>query len=145
MPVLDVVLEKIDASRKKVVDRKPEEVRISSNSKITKIEKAAIEGIGDSLHIHFEFATNYYPDMGDIVIGGRLVYYDKKLKDMIKEEKGNIIFKDLTAYQEVQNVILKSSTMEALLIAKELRLPPPIQLPAVVVEDRQKGTDKGYA
>ena len=145
MPVLDIILEKIDAKRKKV-GAKPEEVRVSNNSKITKIERSTVEGVGDAVLVHFEFTTNYMPDMGDIVIGGRLIYHDKKLKDMVKEEKGNLIFKDISVFQEVQNVILRSSTMEALIIAKELRLPPPIQLPAVVLDDKQKtGPDKGYA
>lgn len=144
MPVVDVILERIEAKRKGV-SKRPEEVRVSNNSKITQIERSSIEGVGDAVLIHFEFTTDYYPDMGNILIGGRLIYHDKKLKDMIKEEKGNLIFKDMAAFQEVQNVILRSSTMEALLIAKEMRLPPPIQMPAVLLEDKQKGTDKGYA
>ncbi|HIJ97761.1 TPA: hypothetical protein H1012_04170 [archaeon] len=145
MPILDVILEKIEARRKKI-GAKPEEVRVSNNSKITKIERSTVEGVGDAILVHFEFTTTYYPDMGDIIIGGRLIYHDKKIKDMLKEEKGNLVFKDLAAFQEVQNIILRSSTMEALVIAKEMRLPSPIQLPAVVLEDKQKtGPDKGYA
>ena len=147
MPVIDVVLDKIEAKRKMVSD-KPQEVRVSNNSKINKIERSTVEGVGDAVLIHFEFTTNYYPDMGDIVIGGKLIYHDKKLKDMIKEEKGNLIFKDLAAFQEVQNIILRTSTMEALLISKEIRLPPPIQMPAITIGDKQKtgaGPEKGYA
>ncbi len=144
MPVLDIILEKIDANRKKVTTI-PADVRVSNNSKITKIERSVVDGVGDAVLIHFEFTTSYYPDLGDIVIGGRVIYHDKKLKDMIKEEKGNLIFKDLKAFQEVQNIILRSSTMEAILISKEMRLPPPIQLPAVVLEEKPKGPDKGYA
>lgn len=144
MPVLDVVLEKIEANRKRVSE-KPADVRVANNSKIIKIERSTIEGVGDAILVHFEFMTSYYPDMGDITITGRLIYHDAKLKDLIKEEKGNIIFKDLKAFQEVQNVILRSSTMEALLISKEMRLPPPIQLPAVMLDDKPKTVDKGYA
>ncbi len=144
MPVVDIVLEKIEARRKKVGDR-PGEVRVSNNSKILKIERSTVEGVGDAAVVHFEFTTDYYPDMGTILIGGRLIFHDKKLKDKLKEEKGNIIFKDAEAFQEVQNMILRSSTMEALMIAKEMRLPPPIQLPAVLLENKQKTTDKGYA
>ena len=149
MTIIDLMIENVRAHKKEQKSRSAgTEIRVSNNSKIQKIEKKELEGVGDSIVVHFEFITNYTPDVGEISIGGKLIYYDKNLKDKIKEEKGNIVIKDIETFQEVQNFILRASTLEAILIAKELRMPSPIQLPSVRVGDAKEilqEDKKGYA
>src|SRR3989344_3697612 len=133
MPIIDVIFEKLEANRKEHQTPAAADFKINSNSAIKKIEKKDVSGV-EAIVVHFEFTTNYTPDVGDIKIGGRVIYIAPKLTDAIKEEKGRTTFKDMNAFQEVQNVILRASTLQALWLAKEARLPMPIQLPSVVIE-----------
>src|SRR3989338_711020 len=132
MPVVDVIFEKLEVNRNEP-ESKVGDFKVNSNSTIKKIEKKDISG-ALSIVVHFELTTEYTPNVGNIKIGGQVVYMTNKISDVIKEEKGKITFKDMNALQEIQNVILRTSTLEALWLAKEARLPPPIQLPSVVIE-----------
>ncbi len=145
MPVVDVIFEKLEANHRDS-EQKTTDFKVNSNSTIKKIERKEVSGVGESIVVHFEFTTTYVPDAGDIRIGGRIIYMAIKPSDIVKEEKGKMTFKDVNALQEVQNVILRASTLQALWLAKEARLPMPIQLPSVVFDQEKKEDGKkGYA
>lgn len=144
MPVIDITFNKLEANRK-TLDKPVDNIKVSNNSKVLKIEKKKLGNLGEGLVIDFEFTTEYTPDIGSLKVGGSAVFHEKNLKELIDEQKGSIILKPKT-FQEVQNFVLGAATMQALVLAKELRLPAPIQLPRVILQEQQKqGKDKGYA
>lgn len=142
MPVIDVNFSKLEATRKPL-DKPVQNITVSNNSKIEKIEKKKLGNLGEGLFIRFVYTANYEPSLGSINVSGTVVFHDKKIKDCINEKKGEIALNP-KIFQEVQNSILTASSIQALLLAKELKLPPPIQLPTVVVQEAKKA-DKGYA
>lgn len=137
MPVIDVIYDKLEVNRtNKRLDIK-KEIQVSNNFGLKEVSKQKLPGAGDCAIVSFEYKTDYEPDMGNIVIQGRVVYHEKNIKDAIKEEKGNVILKQ-KPLEEVNNAILRSSTIQALLLAKEMRLPLPLQLPKVSIESAKK-------
>jgi hypothetical protein len=142
MPIIDVSFTKLEASRGKT-EKAPKNVEVGNNSRIVEIKKKKIPNLGDAIIIDYEFTTKYKPEIGNILVGGRIVFHDKKIKDIIEEKKGKISFKSADAFQEIQNMILGTSTVQALMLAKELKLPSPIQLPKVAV--KKEVPKKGYA
>ncbi|MFO7872422.1 MAG: hypothetical protein R6U26_02130 [Candidatus Undinarchaeales archaeon] len=147
MGIVDIRFTKLDAKREKPkgkVDKKG--VKIKSNTKVVEIKKKKLPSIGDAVLVDFEYKVNYEPSFGKITVGGSLIYHDKNLKNKIKEDKEDGVQLEKSAYVEVQNAILKSGSVQAMVLAKELQLPAPIQLPTVVEnnEKEEKGK-KGYA
>jgi len=146
MPVVDIRITKLEANLEKPKQvPKAAGIKITNNSRVKDIKKTKVPGLGEAIIVDFEYETKYEPSVGSIVVGGSLIFHDKKLKDHIKIEKGNVMLKG-DAYAEVQNAILGSGTINALILAKEIKLPPPIQLPSVsLVDKKDKKGDKSYA
>jgi len=104
-----------------------------------------MKGLGDIAVAHFNFKTIYDPEIGNITIGGRVRYHEKKLKDALIEKKDGIFLKE-KPFEEVNNVIVKSSMIQAMLLAREMGMPSPIQLPSVSLKIPKKGdAGKSYA
>lgn len=146
MPIIDVQFKQLEANRKVPKKETSEKgVQVKNNSKVKDIEKKEVPGAGEAVVVDFEYSVKYEPNFGDITVGGSVVYHDKNLDDKIEEEDGDIKLKG-DAYMEVQNAILGSGSTQAIVLSKELKLPPPIQLPRVKAEE-EKGnkSKKGYA
>lgn len=133
MPIVDFIFDKLEANRssKKIG---PTEIKISNNFGLKEVTKEKIPGLGDCVITSFEFKTDYEPDLGNIIIQGRVIYHDKNLKNVVKEEKGNLVLKE-QAFEDVNNAVLRSSTIQALVLSKEMRLPSPVQLPKVSLQE----------
>lgn len=144
MPVVDITFTKFEAGRQ-ILEKPlgPKGIKVMNNSKVNKVRKKKIEGLGDAVLVDFEFHTKYEPKVGNITVGGTLIFFEKKLKDFVNEKKGDVRLKKDT-FEEVQNIILGSSLVQAVILAKELKLPSPMQLPKVKVEETS-GVSKGYA
>jgi len=146
MPVIEINITKLDGKRNKPqkVTGEPS-LKISNNSKVIDIRKEKLPKLGDTIVVDFEYETNYEPAIGKIVVGGTIVYHEKNMKDFIEEKKGDVILKG-EAYATVQNAILGVGTINALLLAKELKLPAPIQLPTVELKNKKdEDSGKSYA
>jgi len=148
MPVIQLAITKIEANKRKL--DKPlkgkQQLQVANNSKILEMRKEKLPNIGEALVVDFEFDSTYTPNVGKIVIGGSLIYHVKDLKKIIKEEGKKKVSLNSEAYAEVQNAILAAGTMQAMLMAKELRLPSPLQLPKVSpVDEKKKDSKKSYA
>ncbi len=145
MPVVDLRFTKLEAKRE-VAPKSPKfekGIKINNNSKIKKITKKKLPGLGEAVVVDFEYNTKYEPKIGSINVEGSLIFHEKDMSEHVTTEKGKVMLKGM-AYVEVQNSILGASSIQALMLAKELRLPPPIQLPAVIAEESGK-SKKGYA
>ena len=113
-------------------------VSIANNVAIQNVEKTEL-ALGTSkqaaLKFTFEFNVKYEPKVGSIDITGELVFLEKAEKlDEIAEEwkKNKKVSKEVMA--PILNNVLTKCNIEALLLSREINLPPPVQLPRVSVK-----------
>ena len=113
-------------------------VSIANNVAIQNVEVTHI-AIGaskqDALKFTFEFTAKYEPKIGEILIGGELIFLEKA--DKVKEiaegwKKNKNVPKEIMA--SILNNVLTKCNIEALILSREINLPPPIQLPKVNVK-----------
>ena len=122
----------ITAEKKDMVNEK---INISNNVSITGVEKTDLS-LGttkqNAIRFIFKFDTTYTPDVGSINLTGDVIYVadDKKVKDMLGQWKKDKKV-DPQVTESVLNMILSKSNIEALLLSKEVNLPPPIPMPKV--------------
>jgi len=136
--IVGLVIDSIEGNRKKDATGN---IKISSNQKLKTVEKAGINipNAEKTLSIKFEFETKYEPDIGNIKLGGQLLYQsdeaDKILDGWKKERK---LPKKVAL--EILNAIFRRCLLRTAFYAEELRLPPPLQLP-VIKEGEKKEED----
>ena len=100
------------------------EVGINNNSSILQIEKRNGE-----LAIDFVFTSIYNPSIASIKIDGTLYYQGEDTEEILKNWKDQ-----KTIQPAIQNVIIEKGLMEAVILAKELNVVPPIPLPRIQQE-----------
>jgi hypothetical protein len=135
MTTVGFVFTKIAAEKKTVSDQN---IRIENNVGITSVELANIIDPKRSI-VKFEFAfyCKYEPSVGIIELKGELVeMFDKELATKIVDswKKDKKLHPEIMS--RVLNTIMSRSNVEAILMSKELQLPPPVQLPKVEVKPR---------
>ncbi len=113
-------------------------VSISNNVSIEKVEPTEV-AIGSSkqsaIRFGFEFIAKYEPKVGNIVLNGDIVMMEKadKVKAITEEwKKTKKVPKEVMA--PILNNVLTKCNIEALILSREIGLPPPIQLPRVTVK-----------
>ena len=124
----------------KILAEKSEQVKgkinISNNVNISSIDKVDM-GIKDQTGLKFSFVFNstYEPKMGKIAIEGDVVYLGKKdeTKKILDEWKKN---KKVTpdVMEKILNTVLAKCNVEALILSRDINLPPPLQLPKVAAK-----------
>lgn len=109
-------------------------VSINNNVGITDLEetKLNINTNKKALKLNFEFTSSYDPNVGKISLKGEVIYLiDKdKAEEVLKNwKKNNKIEKDVMT--DVLNNVLTKCNVQALILSKDMNLPPPIPLPKV--------------
>jgi hypothetical protein len=135
MTIVNFIFTQIQAERALAVEGK---ISIRNNVSIKDVSKQELD-LGARkqpvLKFAFEFTSNYDPKIGSIKLGGELIYMDedKKLDEIVKEwKKEKKIKKEIS--NEILNNILAKCNVEALIISKDINLPPPIPLPKLQEE-----------
>jgi hypothetical protein len=135
MTIIATNFTKISVEKKGAVKGK---VSIANNVSIKNAEKTEI-AIGSSkqeaLKFTFEFVAKYEPNVGQTTLNGELIFLEKpdKIKEIADEWKKNKkVQKEVMA--PVLNNILTKCNIEALILSREINLPPPVQLPRVNVK-----------
>jgi hypothetical protein len=132
MAIVGFNFNKISVEKKESVKGK---ISINNNITITNVEKKdLILGVAkqDGIRFEFEFTSKYEPKFADITLGGEVLFLgnSEEVKKVIDEwKKGNNIPKDVKV--QVINAALTKCNIEALILSKEVNLPPPIPLPSV--------------
>jgi len=124
---------KISAERTNPVRGK---ISINRSCNPTKVEEVDLGSGQKGIRYDFEFSCEYTPDIATIALSGNLT-------EMLSGDAGKKVLeqwnKDKTlpsdSLERVMNAILNRCHVEALLIAKELNIPPPFNLPKVRVKD----------
>ncbi len=127
MPVRKLELLSIDAKRFAKAGERLRNVRVDNNSTVTQITAE-----GDSLaSVEFRFTANY-SGVGVIKIEGSVEYEGEApaLADMWSTS-GKM---PRVVANEIHTAIMSSCLQEAVIIARDLRLPPPLPLPVVNIK-----------
>lgn len=112
-----------------------EKINISNNVSITDVVKTDLSLGGskqNAIRFLFKFDTTYTPDVGSIKLIGEVIYVaeDKKVKELLDQWKKDKKV-DPKVTEMVLNTILSKSNIEALILSKEVNLPPPLPMPKV--------------
>ena len=109
-------------------------VSINNNVGIKGLEetKLNINTNKKALKLDFEFTSSYDPNIAKIVMTGEVIYLIDKEKadEVIKNWKKNKkIEKEMMT--SILNNVLAKCNVQALILSKDMNLPPPIPLPKV--------------
>ena len=113
-------------------------ININNNVSIKNVEEKNL-ALGkekqNTLNFTFEFISKYEPKLGEILLGGDVLFMadPKKAKEILDGwKKDKKIPKDtMTA---ILNTVLAKCNIQALIISRDINLPPPIPLPKVESE-----------
>lgn len=117
-------------------------INIANNVTISEVESADLflgSNKQDGLRFNFIFTSKYDPDVGNISIKGNVLYLEDadKIKKILADwKKDKKIPQDAT--EEVLNNVLSKCNIQALILSKDLNMPPPIPLPKVNVQKEKK-------
>lgn len=125
MRIKNIELKSIEARRYTGLDERPKQVRIDHNSSITNISAIS----ENQAKVEFQYTASFGP-IGMIRFEGSLLYEDKDAKKIAKEWTSTRKMPDAVA-SRIHTAIMHASVPEAVGIAKNLGLPPPIPLPQV--------------
>ena len=132
MTVISFNFTKITAERNKRIKGK---LNISNNVSIKDVNSFNLQlgkNTENALKFDFKFESVYDPKIGSIVLLGETVYLgkEKDIKETEKQwKKEKKIPKEIV--EEIMSNILSKCNIEALLMSREIGLPPPIPLPKV--------------
>ena len=110
-------------------------LNINNNVTITNVEKIKLPlGTTDqnALKFTFNFAAKYEPKAGEISLVGEVIYLEseKKVTEIEKKwKKDKKLEQGLMA--SLLNHILSKANLEALLLSREINLPPCVPMPRV--------------
>ena len=139
MTIVGFNYKKILVERKKPAKGK---INIKNNVAIKKVEKSDLALGGNSnvkqagLRFTFEFSCIYDPKVGEISLAGEVFWLDKEenvKKILAGWKKDKKVPKEISI--PVLNTVLEKSNIQALMLSREIALPPPIQLPKVSAAD----------
>ena len=143
MMIVGFNFNKIDVEKKEMVKGK---ISISNNVSIKNIEQKDLD-FGkekqNALKFIFEFNSKYEPNVGDIILGGDVLFVGeaKKTKEILDNwKKDKKVPKDVMT--SILNTVLTRCNIQALILSQEVNLPPPVPLPKVRVEGE---TNKDYS
>ena len=132
MALIGFHFNKMLAEKKKTVTGK---INVNSNINITKVKEAKVN-MGKSkqsgAEFNFLFKTNYTPEVATLELEGAVVYLgaQDKVSQILKQwEKEQKIPADVL--EEIYNYLLSRCNVQALILGRDMQLPPHLPLPKV--------------
>lgn len=131
MPVTGVQLKALEARRFQDAPANTQ-IRIDHNSTITMVVKDG----QDRLRVEFGYTTSYGP-LGVVKVEGALFYTDPAAGEAADQWASTRNLPQAVA-QQVHSAIMSAAVPEAVGLAKDIRLPPPIPLPQIQFQGQAK-------
>lgn len=126
--IKDLEITSIEGRRYSPVDNRPQEIRIDQNLTIMDVRKE-----NDASRVVYRF-TSSFSTLGAITLEGSLVYQGTEdIEPKWKKDKSL----PETVATEVQTAIFSSSIVETIMVARDLRLPPPIPIPSLQIQKKK--------
>jgi len=136
LPIKKFELTSIDARRFTKPGEKHKNIRIDHNSSVTLVTE-----INDKeASVDFRFTANY-SGLGIIRIEGNLVYEGDAPALVSQWSTQNNMPNDVAT--EIHTTIMNNCIPEAMVLARDIRLPPPIPMPKVNIQAPKKGGEPG--
>lgn len=123
----------VDGKRFSKMGEKPRNIRIDHNSTVTLI----VERNDREANVEFRF-TATYSGLGVIKIEGSMVY-EGDAPALAKQWSTEGKMPDNVA-SEIHTMIMNNCIPEAVMIARDVRLPPPIPMPKVNIKGKASAT-----
>lgn len=137
MPVVGLSFTTMEAKRGKGTIKG--EIKINSTPKINEVKEVSVPALNKkALSLKFEFVTKYDPDIGEVKIGGDLVYMTDKNAAVLKQWKAKKSLPEEVSV-EVLNHLFRRCLLKISNMAEDLQLPPPIQMPRVKSQSESTG------
>ncbi len=137
MKIKNIQLKTIEARRYIKPDERPRQVRIDHNSTVTNF----IYTKDNDANVDFQYTASYGP-VGMIKIEGTLLLESDDVKKLSKEWNDTRKMPNQIA-SHIHTAVMHSCVPEAVTIAKDLGLPPPIPLPQVRLGATPKTAQSG--
>jgi hypothetical protein len=137
MKIRNIQLKSIEARRYTGLNERPKQVRIDHNSSVTHISDVKDK----QANVDFQYTASFGP-IGVIKLEGSLIYESDDSKKISKEWNETHKMPDQVA-SRIHTAIMHASVPQAVGIAKDLGLPPPIPLPQVRLGGKPKFTQSG--
>jgi len=125
MKIKNIEIKSIEARRYIKRNERPKQVRIDHNSSVSQMTDIK----ENETNIEFQYTASYGP-VGMIKLEGSLVYENNDAKKISKEWKETRKMPNQVA-SHIHTAIMHACVPQAVGIAKDLGLPPPIPLPQV--------------
>jgi hypothetical protein len=125
MKIKNIQLKSIEARRYIGLNERPKEVRIDHNSTVTHFSEVKDKEVT----IDFQYTASYGP-IGMIKLEGSIFCEDDDAKKIAKEWNETRKMPNQVA-SHIHTAIMHACVPEAVTVAKDLGLPPPIPLPQV--------------
>jgi hypothetical protein len=107
------------------------EIKVNSTPRVNDIKEVDIASLNKkALSLKFEFITKYDPNIAEIKVGGELVYMAEKNEPILKQWKKEKSLPEEVSV-EVLNHLFRRCLLKIDMMADDLQLPPPIQIPRV--------------
>ena len=119
------------------MDRRPKQVRINHNSTITQVRDIKIK----QATVDFQYTASY-GSVGMIKLEGALIYEDDNARRIAIGWRNTRKMPNQIASQ-IHTAVMHGCVPEAVGIAKDLGLPPPIPLPQVRLGEKPKRAEFG--
>jgi hypothetical protein len=136
MTVKFVEIVSIDAKRFSKRGERIGQVRIDNNSTVTLVTEISDK----EADVDFRYTATYGP-IGTIKIEGRIIYEGDA--PALAKQWGSKMNMPENVASEIHTAIMRTCMPEAVLIARDLNLPPPMPLPKVNIS-KQKKTGKTF-
>lgn len=134
MKIRSIQLRSIEARRYTSLNERPRKVRIDHNSSVSQITEIK----ENQASIDFQYTASYGP-AGMIKLEGSLLYENDDAKKITSEWQNARKMPNEVA-SRIHTAVMHACVPEAVGIAKDLGLPPPIPLPQVKIGgDSKKG------
>jgi len=138
MKIRNIQLKSIEARRYINRNERPKQVRIDHNSTVSQM----IDEKENQTTIEFQYTASY-GSVGMIKLEGSLLYENDDAKKISKEWKETRKMPNQIA-SHIHTAVMHACVPQAVGIAKDLGLPPPIPLPQVRLgQDTKKGRVAG--
>jgi hypothetical protein len=137
MKLRNINLKSIEARRYINREERPKQVRIDHNSTVTNISPID----NNKATIDFQYTASYGP-VGMIKIEGSLLYDSNDARKVSKEWSETRKMPNQIA-SHIHTAVMHACVPEAVSIAKDLSLPPPIPLPQVRLGSTPKKGEAG--
>ena len=131
MSIVGLNFKKIAAEKQNPIKGK---LKVNNNVTILDVKEKPVHFSKEQsgVEFNFEFVANYEPDIGYIKLEGEIIIMEdaKKVKEIVEDwNKDKKIEKTLMT--KIMNGVLTKSQVQALIISKDINLPPPVNLPKV--------------